>query len=129
MKRLLAAALLGAPVSSLSQQQPTGQPKIEHAGKPDVKVWVNTKSGVYHCPGTRLYGNTKQGEYMTQSEAQDKGYRPAYGTERFASRGVLAPVAGQFGQQLPQRRADPWQGPFPCGHAARCGHLIFMFSL
>jgi hypothetical protein len=40
MKRLLAAALLalalvGAPVASLSQQQPTGQPKIEHAGKPD----------------------------------------------------------------------------------------------
>jgi hypothetical protein len=22
-------------------------------GNPDVKVWVNTNSGVYHCPGTR----------------------------------------------------------------------------
>ena len=22
-------------------------------GNPDVKVWVNTNSGAYHCPGTR----------------------------------------------------------------------------
>jgi len=48
-------------------------------GNPNVKVWVNTNSGVYHCPGTRWYGNTKVGEYMTQKEAQEKGYRPAYG--------------------------------------------------
>jgi len=48
-------------------------------GNPDVRVWVNTASGVYHCPGTRWYGNTKHGEYMTQTEAQKKGYRPAYG--------------------------------------------------
>ena len=48
-------------------------------GKPDVKVWVNTASGVYHCPGTRWYGATKHGEYMSQAEAQKKGYRPAYG--------------------------------------------------
>jgi len=49
------------------------------AGNPDVKVWVNTNSGVYHCPGTRWYGTTKQGEYMTQKKAQDGGNRPAYG--------------------------------------------------
>lgn len=49
------------------------------SGNPAVKVWVNSNSGVYHCPGTRWYGNTKHGEYMTQAEAQKKGYRPAYG--------------------------------------------------
>jgi hypothetical protein len=48
-------------------------------GNPDVRVWVNTATGVYHCPGSRWYGNTKQGEYMTQAEAQKKHYRPAYG--------------------------------------------------
>lgn len=48
-------------------------------GNPDIKVWVNTASGVYHCPGTRWYGATKQGTYMRQAEAQKKGYRPAYG--------------------------------------------------
>jgi hypothetical protein len=48
-------------------------------GNPDVRVWVNTASGVYHCPGTRWYGNTKHGEYMTQKQALAKGNRPAYG--------------------------------------------------
>lgn len=48
-------------------------------GRPDVKVWVNTSSSVYHCPGTRYYGNTKKGTYMTQAEAQKTGNRPAYG--------------------------------------------------
>lgn len=48
-------------------------------GNPDVRVWVNTATGVYHCPGSRWYGKTKQGEYMTQAEAQKKHYRPAYG--------------------------------------------------
>lgn len=46
-----------------------------------VLVWVNTNSGVYHCPNTRWYGNTKSGKYMTQEEAQARGYRPAYGAK------------------------------------------------
>jgi hypothetical protein len=25
----------------------------EQQGNPNVRVWVNTNSGVYHCPGTR----------------------------------------------------------------------------
>ena len=44
-----------------------------------TNVWVNTKSGVYHCPGTRWYGATKNGEYMTESQARAAGDRPAYG--------------------------------------------------
>ena len=51
----------------------------QNAGNPTVKVWVNTNSGVYHCPNTRWYGKTKSGQFMTQREAQAKGYRPAYG--------------------------------------------------
>lgn len=53
--------------------------RIQSAGSPNVRVWVNTNSGVYHCPGTRWYGKTKSGQFMTQREAQSKGYRPAYG--------------------------------------------------
>ena len=44
-----------------------------------IRVWVNTKSAAYHCPGSRWYGNTKQGEYMTESEAVKSGYHPAGG--------------------------------------------------
>ena len=47
------------------------------AGNPEVKVWVNTDSGTYHCPGARWYGKTQEGEFMTQKRAQDKGYHPA----------------------------------------------------
>ena len=46
-----------------------------------IRVWVNTASGVYHCPGTRYYGTTKAGVYLTQGEAKQKGYRAAYGRE------------------------------------------------
>jgi serine/threonine protein kinase len=53
--------------------------KASSQGNPDVKVWVNTGSGVYHCPGTRWYGKTLGGEYMLQKEAQSKGYHPAAG--------------------------------------------------
>ena len=44
-----------------------------------TRVWVNTKSGVYHCPGTRYYGATKSGTYMTEAVAHDSAYRPASG--------------------------------------------------
>ena len=52
-------------------------PRTLGAGNPVVKVWVNTDSKTYHCPGARWYGKTQEGEYMTQKQAQDKGYRPA----------------------------------------------------
>ena len=51
---------------------------VASASTAGTRVWVNTSSGVYHCPGSRYYGGTKQGAYMTEVEAQSKGYRPAY---------------------------------------------------
>jgi hypothetical protein len=49
------------------------------AGPPPQKgmVWVNTDSGTYHKEGSRWYGNTKQGKYMTEADAQKAGYKPA----------------------------------------------------
>lgn len=60
----------------------TEQPRPTTAGntaEANVKVWANLNSGVYHCPATQWYGNTKHGEYMRQSEAQEKGYHPVGG--------------------------------------------------
>jgi hypothetical protein len=79
---IVAAMFVAAPVRSLvpSVAAQTGQQRdAEGRGNPSAKVWVNTRSGVYHCPGTRYYGNTKNGQYMTQAEAQKQGNRPAYG--------------------------------------------------
>ena len=52
--------------------------KALSGGNPDIRVWVNTNSGTYHCAGTRWYRKTKEGVYMTQKQAQGKGYRPAH---------------------------------------------------
>jgi hypothetical protein len=41
------------------------------------QVWVNTATGIDHYPGTRWYGNTKEGKFMTEAEARAQGYRPA----------------------------------------------------
>jgi hypothetical protein len=44
------------------------------------EVRVNTRSGKYWKPGSRFYGKTKQGEYMPELDALDRGYSPAGGT-------------------------------------------------
>ena len=61
------------------ESAPGSRKPVTRSGNPLVKVWVNTKSGIYHCPDTPWYGDTKNGQYMMQKEAQAQGYRPAYG--------------------------------------------------
>lgn len=42
-------------------------------------VWVNTASNVYHCYGTRYYGTTKAGKYMSEADAKAAGAHPDHG--------------------------------------------------
>jgi hypothetical protein len=59
---------MSAPKTNASQPAP-------HAGS--GMVWVNTDSGVYHKEGTRYYGKTKTGKYMSEADAQKAGFRAA----------------------------------------------------
>jgi hypothetical protein len=65
----------GIPPSSRLASPSAAEPPLN-----SDQVWVNTKSGKYWKPGSRYYGKTKQGEYMSEKEVVQKGYRPANGT-------------------------------------------------
>jgi hypothetical protein len=59
-----------------------GQPRFAPETITESEVWVNTRSGKYWKPGSRYYGKTKEGKFMTEIDALDSGYLPAGGTGR-----------------------------------------------
>lgn len=80
MTRVLIILVLLVSPAMAQQKAPQPSNPQQSRGIPTIRVWVDTEYGFYHCPNTKLYGKTKQGVYMTQRQAQDRGYRPAYGT-------------------------------------------------
>jgi len=40
-------------------------------------VWVNTNTHIYHKEGSRFYGKSKNGKYMSEADAIKEGNRPA----------------------------------------------------
>ncbi|HEX5322172.1 MAG TPA: hypothetical protein VFW40_00200 [Capsulimonadaceae bacterium] len=82
MKRLTSVVLAALVLSSTCLSIPAcatahhKKPPAAQQGQ-DVTVWVNLKTGIYHYPGTRWYGKTKDGTYMKESEAKKDGYRAA----------------------------------------------------
>ena len=78
--RFLAFLLIGLILSvSGIQGQTVSTPAGAHVPQSSEsrQVWVNTATGIYHYPGTRWYGNTKQGKFMSETDARAQGYRPA----------------------------------------------------
>jgi hypothetical protein len=66
-----------APHDTLSTQRPLLSAPAALADS----VWVNSSSGVYHCPGTRWFGRTVRGRFASEREALQSGARPAGGRQ------------------------------------------------
>jgi hypothetical protein len=59
-------------------EDPASHPVAVHFhGDPDLKVWVDTHTALYYCPGDDLYGKSAGGHYTTQREAQSDRFEPA----------------------------------------------------
>jgi hypothetical protein len=77
----LVALLLSVPaIQAQNISAPTGN-RVAQSSE-SRQVWVNTATGVYHYPGTRWYGNTKQGKFMSEADARAQGCRPAMNGQR-----------------------------------------------
>ena len=78
------AAPVAAPSAAPAAPAVTAQPSAPPAAAAPMpapaagsgKVWVNKKSKIYHCEGSKFYGHTKVGEYLDEADAQAQGYRP-----------------------------------------------------
>jgi hypothetical protein len=86
-KATAAAATTPAPASNsaatpaaspAAKKHTAPQPQAAQApGGGNGQVWVNSETHVYHKEGSKWYGRTKNGKYMSEAEATKAGNKAA----------------------------------------------------
>ena len=74
--RIALAVAIALSVASCSPSNSYSSPQEAQQHCPnDTVVWLNTSSGIYHFQGQRWYGNTVNGAYMCEQDADKAGDR------------------------------------------------------
>jgi hypothetical protein len=74
-----AAAAPAASTAMTAKPKTTASSTTPAPGGGPGMVWLNTSTKVYHCYGTKYYGTTKAGAYMSEADAKAKGGHPDAG--------------------------------------------------
>ena len=90
IKKISGQVTVSAPAAKETTPAPASAPARQERSRgtssssstaltPPVKgmVWVNLNSKIYHYEGDHWYGNSKNGKFMTESDAIKAGYRAA----------------------------------------------------
>jgi competence protein ComEA len=72
-----AAPAAPAPSPMASSAPAKSSPPAAQGSPGNGMVWVNTETGIYHKEGTKYYGKTKHGKYLSEPDAIKAGYRAA----------------------------------------------------